>query len=168
MAAAVSAATFTEAVVGTDVVIELFAADLGGVDRNLDEDSVLLFEVLLWETTDAENVVNNVGGGIATGICVTVGVTVTPVISPGAVDANTGCNDEERPTGVGSANTGGGIAVEFVPFGVRLATASIAWILAVAAAAATAAAVGIELANGADAGPSKQLGGVMARPTRKY
>lgn len=43
-----------------------------------------------------------------------------------------------------------------------LATASIAWILAVAAAAATAAAVGIiELVDG----PISAFGGVIARPT---
>lgn len=46
-----------------------------------------------------------------------------------------------------------------------LATASMAWILAVAAAAATAAAVGraFEPVDG----PSKAFGGVIARPTLK-
>lgn len=46
-----------------------------------------------------------------------------------------------------------------------LATASIAWILAVAAAAATAAAVGraFEPVDG----PNKAFGGVIARPTLK-
>lgn len=44
-----------------------------------------------------------------------------------------------------------------------LATASIAWILAVAAAAATAAAVGIEEFT---VGPIRAFGGVIARPTR--
>lgn len=43
-----------------------------------------------------------------------------------------------------------------------LATASIAWILAVAAAAATAAAVGIIEPV---VGPKRALGGVIARPT---
>lgn len=43
-----------------------------------------------------------------------------------------------------------------------LATASIAWIFAVAAAAATAAAVGIDEFN---EGPIKAFGGVIARPT---
>lgn len=44
-----------------------------------------------------------------------------------------------------------------------LATASMAWILAVAAAAATAAAVGRTLDP--VEGPKRALGGVMARPT---
>ena len=49
-----------------------------------------------------------------------------------------------------------------------VATASIAWIFAVAAAAATAAAVGIDCIE-YNGGPVFFVsGGVMARPTRRY
>lgn len=115
------------------------------------------------------------GGGMVVATCGDL-AGVTPVMIPGALAASTGCSIvgfmiPGAPI-AGIVKPGGGMEVNpdegedlfgvLMPTRGTVETASMAWIFAVAAAAATAAAVGIVLLVGAAVGCVTVFGGVMA------